>query len=271
MKNKLQTSSHNYRIPVQIGDVCCSIDCSNSRISSHLKKIYAEFLSSDPVDINIELETIQRFRYLQVDTKPPSAKIIKSFEQISLICSVNTDKPALAGPGVRVEIERQQLNPSHGYKFMNWLLRNTYYTVHNRKPGVARSAMLVHSCGIFRKRGVIVFSGPSGIGKTTIARLCGSEHGKVINDEMLLVSKGDTDGGRLMVQGIPIIGGVTRRLNVKAPLTCVMLLKQAPRTSIRPLDRVEAYLRIMRQVVAPMDLIEPDDMKAMLTEITGFC
>jgi hypothetical protein len=116
----------------------------------------------------------------------------------------------------------------------------------------------------------MIFTGPSETGKTTIARLCGNEYGKVVNDEMLLVTGAEPDGARLMTQGVPIIGGVAQRLNVKAPPSCVLMLKQAQKTSIRPLDRVEAYRRFLRQVITPLGVIEPDDIKTMLTEVTRF-
>ena len=129
--------------------------------------------------------------------------------------------------------------------------------------------MLIHACGILRGESMVIFTGPSETGKTTIARLCGSKYGKVVNDEMLLVT-GGADGGSLSIHGIPIIGGVKQRLNIKAPPVCVMMLKQAKKTSVRPLDRVEAYLRFMRQVIAPRHITEPDDINKMLTATTGF-
>jgi hypothetical protein len=270
MKNRRQITSTSHRIPVQIGDVGCSIECYDRRISGRLKKIYAGFLSHKQADIRIELDTIQRFGVPPVDIKSDSVKIIKSFEEISMICSFNTCQPFISRPNVRVVMERKQFNPGHGYKFMNWLLRNAYYTVKNKRHRDILPAMLIHACGIIRKRHLLIFTGPSGIGKTTIARMCGNEHGKVANDEMLLITGVETDGSRLMAQGLPIIGGVRQRSHVKVPVLCVMTLKQAQRTSIRPLDRVEAYLRIMRQIVAPTDLIENDDTKTMITKVTGF-
>ena len=98
---------------------------------------------------------------------------------------------------------------------------------------------------------MLLFAGPSGIGKTTIARSCGDEYGQVLNDEGVLVSRPRQHDNAVMVQGIPIIGELTQRLNVIAPLRVVLLLKQSKRTSVRRLDQMEAYIRFMRQIALP--------------------
>jgi hypothetical protein len=232
--------------------------------------LYADFLSDKPTDISIELDIIEQLSTPYIESALPPAKILKWGEYIAAICRVNGDKSASASPSIKVTVERQQFAPQLGFKIMNLLLPASYYTVHNKKHRDSLPAMLVHACGILRKGQLMIFTGPSETGKTTIARLCGNEYGEVVNDEMLLVTGEGPDGGRLMTQGVPIIGGVAQRLNVKSPPVCVLILKQAKKTSIRPLDRVEAYLRFMRQVITPRGLIEPDDNKAMLTEITRF-
>ena len=145
-----------------------------------------------------------------------------------------------------------------------------YYTGLWKKYQDNLPAMLVHACGILRKGKLMIFTGPSETGKTTIARSCGTEHGQVVNDEMLLVSGAGINGAGLITQGVPIIGGVEQRLNVKAPLACVLMLKQAKTTSVRPLDRAEAYRRFLRQVIMPRELVRPDDNTAMLTEVARF-
>ena len=48
-----------------------------------------------------------------------------------------------------------------------------------------------------------------------------------------------------------MLGDFPQGLNEVAPLGCVLLLKQSNRTLIRPLDRIEAYLRFIRQIICP--------------------
>ena len=111
--------------------------------------------------------------------------------------------------------------------------------------------MLVHSCAILRHGRVMMFAGPCDAGKTTIARLCGDEYGQVLNDETVLVSRPQPDNGTLWVQSVPFVGEMASWSNTTAPLSCILLLKQSVRTMVRRLDRMEAYLRFMRQVISP--------------------
>jgi hypothetical protein len=263
------TTSSGRSITVRIGDVCCALVSQDREVSGHLKKLYTGFLTDRPADITLELDIVERIDTPPVEPAPPSTKIFKWGEYVAAICSEVTDNTTDAVPCIRVMAERLQFDPRYGCKIMNLLFPSVYYTMYNRKFSEKPPAMLIHACGILREGKLVIFTGPSETGKTTIARLCGSKYGKVINDEMLLVA-GRTTGSGLTIQGIPIIGGVKQRSDIKATPVCVMMLKQAKTTSVRPLDRLEAYLRFLRQIIAPRHLTEPDDIKAMLTETSGF-
>ena len=116
---------------------------------------------------------------------------------------------------------------------------------------------------------VILFAGPSGVGKSTIAKFCDGEYGQVLNDEAVLLHRPQHSTNTLMVEGIPIIGELPKRLNVAAPLRAVILLKQGKFTSLRRLDKMEAYLRFMRQIANPA-FIGQMDKRAVYKLITDF-
>jgi hypothetical protein len=264
-----QITSSSRAITVRIGDVCCALVSQDKEISGHLKRLYASFLTDKPADITLELDIVERIDTPPVDPTPPSTKIFKWGKYIAAVCRDVTDKAIDAVPRVRATAERLQFDPRYGCKIMNLLFPSVYYTIYNKKFSEKPRAMLIHACGILREGKLVIFTGPSETGKTTIARLCGNKYGQVINDEMLLVTEGTNRSG-LMIQGIPIIGGVKQRSNIKAPPVCVMMLKQAEKTSVRPLDRVEAYRRFLRQVITQRHLLEHDDIKTMLTKTSEF-
>jgi len=111
--------------------------------------------------------------------------------------------------------------------------------------------MLIHSCGILREGHVLLFTGPCETGKTTIGRLCGEDFGLLLNDEMMFLSWPRPEDHHLLAQSAPIFGELPFRMNTVAPLHSVFLLKQSQRTALRRLDRMEAYLRFLHQVVSP--------------------
>jgi hypothetical protein len=130
-------------------------------------------------------------------------------------------------------------------------------------------AMLVHACGIFRRGQALVFTGPSEAGKTTIARLCGERDGELINDEMLLISRPTSNGNGISVQSAPIIGRFPPQRSVTTPLRCILLLKKSSKTTVRCLERVEAYLRFLRQIITPV-YIGQSDVRTVLSLMAAF-
>jgi len=117
--------------------------------------------------------------------------------------------------------------------------------------GTNPPALFLHACGIIRHDKMVLFAGPSEIGKTSIARLCGNRHGEVINDEMVLVSRPGLHGIGMIAQGAPIIGGVSQMRNIAAPINCIFLLKQGSKTRVNHLDKTAVYLSLIRQVINP--------------------
>ena len=129
--------------------------------------------------------------------------------------------------------------------------------------------MLVHACGILRYGQALVFTGPSDAGKSTIARLFDKQHGEVINDEMLLMSRPSPARKSVSIQSAPIIGDLLPGRNTSAPLRCILLLKQSHKTILHYLDKVDAHLRFMRQIISPV-CIGQKDKRSVYSMIADF-
>jgi len=170
---------------------------------------------------------------------------------------------------IKITGERNLINPDMEGNHLNMLLSMAYYTGCKLKYGGCPPAMIVHSCGILRSGQALLFVGPSDAGKTTIAKLCGKRDGEVINDEMLLVWRSGQDGKGPAVESGPFLGKYPSRRSLKAPLRCIFQLKQSSKTGIRRVDRSQAYLKFMRQVITPA-YIGQKDKRAVLSLMSDF-
>lgn len=246
-------------ICLQLGDVCCALKCPDGEVYSRLQQLYREFETEQPPDIVIELEATDRLSPKKLETAVSNTKYIprngNSFRTTSKIISGQYDPVRRF---IKIKGERDLANPDLKINHLNRLLSLAYYSACKLKYNNIPPAMFVHACGILRYGQALLFTGPSGAGKTTIARLCGKQDGEVINDEMLLVSRPGQNGNGISVRSAPILGTFPPQRNVTAPLRCIFLLKKGSKTLARCLNRTEAYLRFMRQIISPACIGQKD-------------
>ena len=259
----------NDSIRVQIGDVCCSLRCNDGEVLGNWQQQYADFLSDKPADISIEVEFVERLTPAEIKTALAEARFIHDEGRFTTTNGIITGEYDLTGRTMRWTADKHLLDPDLEFKAINRLFTLAYYTACKVRYSGNLPAFLVHSCGILRHGQALLFGGACDVGKSTIARLCGDEYGQVVNDEMVLVSRPDGDNSALRVQGVPMLGDFPQRLNKAAPLSCILLLKQSKRTAVRRLDRTEAYLRFMRQIICPA-YIGQTDRRAVYSLIAEF-
>jgi hypothetical protein len=200
-----------YILGIQIGNVYCTLKCPDIEIYHRLQRSYHEFLAIQPAGITCD--QVQR----TITTASENHSNASDFE----------------------------------FKYLNRFFSFAYNSACKVEYGYNPPAMLVHACGILRSGKAIVFAGPSEAGKTTAALLCGAQNGMVINDEMLLFSRPTAENPGVNIQGTPIIGGISTRRNLMAPLSCILFLKKSKNTLVNKLKRGDAYLRFLYQVITP--------------------
>ena len=104
------------------------------------------------------------------------------------------------------------------------------------------STLLFHSAFIEYQGRAILFTAPSGIGKSTQARLwCEHRGAKLINGDRSAV-KVTAEG--VLACGVPFAGSSDVRQNVTLPLAAIVYIAQAPRTEVFRLTGVRAFKRI---------------------------
>lgn len=111
------------------------------------------------------------------------------------------------------------------------------------------NGLVVHSSAILYKNECIMFSAPSGTGKSTQARLWGKyKDAVVINDDhpaVMLIEK------KPIVYGTPWAGGNRKFMNVNAPLKAVVILKQSPQNSVQRLQSHEIISSFLPRCFLP--------------------
>ena len=114
------------------------------------------------------------------------------------------------------------------------------------KRMLAKDAMVLH-CSVLKVRsGVILFSGPSGIGKSTQAGLWMKyRKARVINGDRTLLKK---ENGRWMSLGWPICGSSEICYNEAYPVKAVIFLGQAEENDGRRLRYFDAIKAMISQI-----------------------
>ena len=252
LKRNDSKTDFGYTLCLQIGDIICNLKCQDAEIRSKLQDLYRNYLTEKSPDITIDIETtdyhsldelksmLTRNRYMHQGNRfRSSGKLLKGhYDLDNRLISITGERHLLDPDNVKLNL-------------LNQLIAVAYYSACKTKYNANPPAMLVHACGILRNGRAMVFTGPSEIGKTTVARLMGNAHGEVFSDEMLLMSHPGSNGNGVYIQNVPILGEFLPGRNFSAPLSCILLLKQNHRTAYNYLDKAEAYLRFIRQIIAP--------------------
>lgn len=245
--------SADHTLGVEIGSICCAVACQDDEIYRRLGELYRNFLTELAPDVTIELEKTE------IDGPVPDGDASEP------VFDILVDRSDL----FVAEMAWDPAGSDAAFRYINRLFYLAYYTACLEKYGGNPPAMLVHACGILRQGRALLFAGPSESGKTTIAGMCREKDGRVISDEMLLVSRPGSDDSAASVRSVPIIGGFPPGINITAPLSCILMLKRGERTRIRPLEPVEAYLRLISQTITPC-YIGQTERKSVLSMMAEF-
>lgn len=112
---------------------------------------------------------------------------------------------------------------------------------------IQEERMILHSACIDTFLGGILFSGPSGIGKSTQADLwCKYRKAKLLNGDKPIVRKTETGW---KAYGSPYAGSSRCHVNESCGIRAIVMLKKAKYCSVRRLGIREAFCRIYEQVI----------------------
>lgn len=129
-----------------------------------------------------------------------------------------------------------------------------------------RGGFLLHASAALERDEAWVFCGPSGAGKTTVARLAGAR--PVLSDETVAVMG---DGDRYAAASTPFFGEggpVMATLNRRAPIRAVFFLKKGADFAHRRLGLREVVQRAFPQVFVPKR--DPEIAADVLSHLVAF-
>lgn len=107
-------------------------------------------------------------------------------------------------------------------------------------------AMILHSCHIQKSRQAILFTAPSGTGKSTQGELWRVHRGaEIINGDRTIIRK---KNGIWYAYGAPFCGTSNIHLNRQAPIKAIIVLKQAPEDHVERLYGHQAFLSIYSEL-----------------------
>ena len=128
-------------------------------------------------------------------------------------------------------------------------LHNSFFHLGFESLLIHRNRLCLHAACVDTSLGGILFSGPSGIGKSTQANLWHRHRGaKHINGDRPILSK---DKDRWLAWGSPYAGSSLCHVNENSPVAAIVMLRQAKSCSLRKLDQAEAFRAVWSGLTVP--------------------
>lgn len=218
-------------------------------------------------------EATYRFAYREALSLPPQAELIYTAREMAvfrleegyLFVFLSEGMPYAmtqeCGPGeYRVTLPQDSLEVElHPYVIPNLLMLE--------RPLLRRDCLVLHSSCVATERGSILFTAPSGGGKTTQSEFwrdsCGAH---IVNGDKNAL--GRKPGGGFVTYGLPFSGSSPDCLNENHPLRAVVLLGKGPRDELVRLNG-RGFAQLFSQIVQhPWDA---DYMERALSLAQALC
>lgn len=107
---------------------------------------------------------------------------------------------------------------------------------------LSRDRLILHASFLSTAYGGLLFSGPSGIGKSTQARLWQTLEGStILNGDRPILSRSQ---GQWFAHGSPYAGSSRYYVRQQRPITAIIMLEQGSACVIRRLEQAEAFQRL---------------------------
>ena len=118
-------------------------------------------------------------------------------------------------------------------------MHNSFFHLGFESLLIYRNRLCLHAASVQTHLGGILFSGPSGIGKSTQADLWQRyRNARLINGDRPILSR---EQNGWLAWGSPYAGSSRCHINESCPVTAIVMLRQAEKCSLRRLSQSEAF------------------------------
>jgi hypothetical protein len=218
-------------VVVEIGGLPIRLRCDNPAFVRQIEERYAGYLSSS---------SSARFDF-EIELAPPGTESKDEDVRVNWDSGrwlmQRGDFCAEWDPSTARGRIQQTTNPYS----LDSVLRIVHTLLLAREGG-----FLLHASSAIRNGRAFLFSGVSGAGKTTMARLAPPD-AALLTDEISYVTRRD---GRYFAVGTPFYGELSRSgENLQAPIEALYLLAKGPKNKIEPIDGADAVRGLLGNIL----------------------
>ncbi len=247
--------NNEYRF--RVGDAVICIKCPTEEFARSMREYLGYFSSETNFDIRLELKIKKHFKELPVpDSMFINKKVSGNKFTIGNKLVNGYFKP---DSGTGKIIVKEILTRGLLRRVFEQVLYQAYYSVSNIKNV---DSVLVHSAGVIYEGRGFLFTGASGTGKTTIARLSREFH--VLNDEICLL---EFKKDRVILHGTPFNGYFRDKKPGSADLDTIFIINHGDNHLISIMKKSDAVKNLAKEIIPPVGLEEamrPDIFSRMI-------
>lgn len=232
-----------------IGPITLSIHgLTETEIPVNTQKFFTE---EREADIHYTFHIVKELPYLEEGWEPiferPDIQVFRSGELEARKLAVGTMKAAYA---ITKETNEKEIEVYFLEAMKQELVIDTIFVscLALEKHFAKRGAHILHSCFLHYKGQAILFSGPSGIGKSTHAHLWCQyiEDTHVVNGDRCLIYKNKE--GEYVASAWPVCGSSGICLTETYPLKAIVFMGQAPNNEVISVRPMQLFKQLSSQI-----------------------
>ncbi len=235
---------------LRIGSIAGCFRFNSREDCRDFKALYRAFLTGEPADITVSLETARRLDPATLDRVMEETTYTHENNRFRTSSQVATGEYDLSSGWISMAVERELGELTHESNYLNKLMRLVYYSACRVKYGDdPLPGMLIEGCAILSHGKGTILTGLGMEARNMLAGMFREGNTVVINDENILLSR--DENGAATLENVPIINSIGLEQSGPVPAAGILLLKQGERNSARKLAAAEACVKLIRQIPNP--------------------